>query len=212
MIHIRPLTLALLGSLAVSPTAFAQQADTAAGKHFAVVGGYAVGEPTRNPELGDSRMQLDGDGVATLSASWFVNDNVAVEAWGAVDKMGQRVNLDGRKAGSVEAQPYALSGQYHFGEADQTVRPFVGLGYYQTNYDGETTLGSGELAGQRLAVESPHGAMATAGVDFNINPTWFARADVRYLQGDSDVELDGATVGEAEFDPVFLGVGLGARF
>ena len=105
-----------------------------------------------------------------------------------------------------------MSGQYHFRQADSTVRPFVGLGYYEQNFDGETAEPSGALAGQRIGVETAKGAMATAGVDVNINPTWFARADVRYLQGDSDVKLDGVKAGEAELDPVILGVGVGARF
>ena len=215
MIRIRHLTLALLGTLAITPAAFAQDAstDTASGKRFAVVGGYALSEPTRNPEIDGARTQLDGDGAGTLSASYYINDNIAVEAWGAADKFSHRVrDGEGRKLGSVEAQPYAVSGQYHFRQADSTVRPFVGLGYYEQNYDGETAEPSGALAGQRIGVETAKGAMATAGVDLNINPTWFARADVRYLQGDSDVKLDGVKAGEAELDPVILGVGVGARF
>ena len=215
MIRIRHLTLALLGTLAITPAAFAQDAstDTASGKRFAVVGGYALSEPTRNPEIDGARTQLDGDGAGTLSASYYINDNIAVEAWGAADKFSHRVrDGEGQKLGSVEAQPYAVSGQYHFRQADSTVRPFVGLGYYEQNFDGETAEPSGALAGQRIGVETAKGAMATAGVDLNINPTWFARADVRYLQGDSDVKLDGVTAGEAELDPVILGVGVGARF
>ena len=215
MIRIRHLTLALLGTLAITPAAFAQDAstDTASGKRFAVVGGYALSEPTRNPEIDGARTQLDGDGAGTLSASYYINDNIAVEAWGAADKFSHRVrDGEGRKLGSVEAQPYAVSGQYHFRQADSTVRPFVGLGYYEQNFDGETAEPSGALAGQRIGVETAKGAMATAGVDVNINPTWFARADVRYLQGDSDVKLDGVKAGEAELDPVILGVGVGARF
>ncbi|OHE84358.1 MAG: hypothetical protein A2579_01900 [Lysobacterales bacterium RIFOXYD1_FULL_69_11] len=215
MIRIRHLTLALLGTLAITPAAFAQDAstDTASGKRFAVVGGYALSEPTRNPEIDGARTQLDGDGAGTLSASYYINDNIAVEAWGAADKFSHRVrDGEGQKLGSVEAQPYAVSGQYHFRQADSTVRPFVGLGYYEQNYDGETAEPSGALAGQRIGVETAKGAMATAGVDVNINPTWFARADVRYLQGDSDVKLDGVKAGEAELDPVILGVGVGARF
>ena len=215
MIRIRHLTLALLGTLAITPAAFAQDAstDTASGKRFAVVGGYALSEPTRNPELDGARTQLDGDGAGTLSASYYINDNIAVEAWGAADKFSHRVrDGEGQKLGSVEAQPYAVSGQYHFRQADSTVRPFVGLGYYEQNFDGETAEPSGALAGQRIGVETAKGAMATAGVDLNINPTWFARADVRYLQGDSDVKLDGVKAGEAELDPVILGVGVGARF
>ena len=215
MISIRHLTLALLGTLAITPAAFAQDAstDTASGKRFAVVGGYALSEPTRNPEIDGARTQLDGDGAGTLSASYYINDNIAVEAWGAADKFSHRVrDGEGQKLGSVEAQPYAVSGQYHFRQADSTVRPFVGLGYYEQNYDGETAEPSGALAGQRIGVETAKGAMATAGVDLNINPTWFARADVRYLQGDSDVKLDGVKAGEAELDPVIVGVGVGARF
>ena len=215
MIRIRHLTLALLGTLAITPAAFAQDAstDTASGKRFAVVGGYALSEPTRNPEIDGARTQLDGDGAGTLSASYYINDNIAVEAWGAADKFSHRVrDGEGRKLGSVEAQPYAVSGQYHFRQADSTVRTFVGLGYYEQNFDNETAEPSGALAGQRIGVETAKGAMATAGVDVNINPTWFARADVRYLQGDSDVKLDGVKAGEAELDPVILGVGVGARF
>ena len=215
MIRIRHLTLALLGTLAITPAAFAQDAstDTASGKRFAVVGGYALSEPTRNPEIDGARTQLDGDGAGTLSASYYINDNIAVEAWGAADKFSHRVrDGEGQKLGSVDAQPYAVSGQYHFRQADSTVRPFVGLGYYEQNFDGETAEPSGALAGQRIGVETAKGAMATAGVDVNINPTWFARADVRYLQGDSDVKLDGVKAGEAELDPVIVGVGVGARF
>lgn len=215
MIRIRHLTLALLGTLAITPAAFAQDAstDTASGKRFAVVGGYALSEPTRNPEIDGARTQLDGDGAGTLSASYYINDNIAVEAWGAADKFSHRVrDGEGQKLGSVDAQPYAVSGQYHFRQADSTVRPFVGLGYYEQNFDNETAEPSGALAGQRIGVETAKGAMATAGVDVNINPTWFARADVRYLQGDSDVKLDGVKAGEAELDPVILGVGVGARF
>ena len=223
--HRRHLTLALLGALAIAPAAaFAQDASntttaddagssaSASGKRFAVVGGYALSEPTRNPTIAGARSQVDGDGAATLSASYYINDNIAIEAWGAADKFGHRVNTASGKVASVDAQPYAVSGQYHFGGADKLVRPFVGLGYYESNYSGETAEPSGAIAGQRVGVETAKGAMATAGVDVKITPTWFARADVRYLQGKSDVKLDGITAGEAELNPVVLGVGIGARF
>lgn len=218
----RHLTLALLGALTIAPAAaFAQDAgtstapgttDTTSGKRFAVVGGYALSEPTQNPNIAGARSQVDGDGAATLSASYYINDNIAVEAWGAADKFGHRVNTASGKVASVDAQPYAVSGQYHFGSADRILRPFVGLGYYESNYSGETAEPSGALAGQRVGVETAKGAMATAGVDINITPTWFARTDVRYLQGKSDVSLNGSNAGEAELNPVVLGVGIGARF
>lgn len=209
MIRIRHLTLALLGTMAFAPAAFAQDAytDSASGKRFAVVGGYSLSEPTKNPQIGGVRTNVDGGGAPTLSASWYINDNIAIEAWGAADKLGQRVNTGGGKIGSVDSQPVALSGQYHFRGADTIVRPFVGLGYYEANYSNESLS-----SGNRLGIENAKGAMATAGVDLNINPTWFARADVRYMQGKPDVKLDGVKVGEAELNPVTIGIGLGARF
>lgn len=218
MMRFRHSILAAAAALAIAPAAFAQDAtDTghAAGKRFAVVGGYALSEPTRNPLIAGTRTQVDGDGAATLSASWYVTDNIAVEAWGTADKFGQRVNTGAGKVASVDTQPYALSAQYHFRNADSIVRPFVGLGYFEANTDGERAEPSGALAGQRIGVDTAKGAMATAGVDLNISPTWFARADVRYLQdttGQPDVLIDGARAGKAELNPVVLGVGVGARF
>ncbi len=214
MIRFSHLSIALLGAMALAPTAFAQDASTDTGaKRFAVVGGFAMSEPTSNPSIAGARTQVDGGTAATLSASYYINDNIAVEAWGAADKFDHRLrNAQGGKLGTVEAQPYAVSAQYHFGTSDKIVRPFVGLGYYEANYDGEKAEPTGALAGQRIGVETAKGAMATAGVDVALSPMWFARADVRYLQGDSDVKLNGTKVGNAELNPVVLGLGLGARF
>lgn len=209
MTRLHCLTLALLGTLAATP-ALAQ--DSASGKHVSVVGGVALSEPTHDATLGGVRAEADGEATPTLSATWNINDHVGVEAWGAVDAFGHRLRTGDGKVGSVDAQPVALSAQYHFRDADATVRPFVGLGYHQTNFDEETTTAGGALAGQRVGVETAKGAIATAGVDVNFSPTWFARADVRYLDGDSDVMLDGAKAGEARLDPVVVGVGIGARF
>lgn len=213
----RLLTFALLGSLAAAPCAFAQDQDTSwattSGSRFAITGGYTLSEPTGGIDTGaGTSADLDGDGAATLGATWFVNDNVAIEAWGT-DAFGHRVTMDGAKAGSVNAQPYALSAQYHFGAPSQTVRPFVGLGYYQMNFDEETPQAGGPFAGQRVGLETSQGAMATVGADFNISPRWFARTDLRYLHGsDTDLLVDGEKAGSVDANPVMLGVGVGVRF
>ena len=202
-------TLALLGAIAIAPAAMAQDSTD---NRFSVVGGYALSEPTGDATIGGADADLDGEGAATLSASWFATDNIAIEAWGAADKFGHRVTGPAGKVGSIEAQPYALSGQYHFGTSEQIVRPFVGLGYYEMNYDGETVEPTGALAGQRLGVETATGAMATVGADVKLSDNWFVRGDVRYLHGDSDVMVNGETVGETDANPVIIGVGIGARF
>lgn len=197
---------AAIAALLVAPTAFAQQADTAAGKRFSVVGSATILEPAADP-LG---ARVDGDVAPTLSATWHVNDNVGVELWGAADKFNHRVrSSEVGKLGTVDAQPVALSAQYHFGSPDATFRPFLGLGYHQTNISNES-IGSG---GEHVSMTTPKGAIGTAGVDININPTWFARLDARYLDGDSDVKVAGQTVErDVGFDAWTVGFGVGARF
>ena len=184
---------------------------TASGKHFTVVGGIAAQKATGNGTINGQRADFDSDAAPALSASYNVTDNIAVEAWG-VGKSGHRVRTTDGKVGSVDSQPLAVSGQYHFRSADNTVRPFVGLGYFQSNINNEKIEPSGALAGQRLAMTTPKGPMATVGVDLNITPTWFARADARYLHGGSNVELDGVKSGHAALNPVVVGVGVGAHF
>ncbi|MCR6626030.1 OmpW family protein [Pseudoxanthomonas japonensis] len=211
MKSIRTLTIAL-AALAAAPAAFAQDASSDAGssaydKRFAVVGGAAILKPDRDPAPG---LKIDGDVAPVISASWYATPNIAVELWGAADKFNHRVKADGPgKIGTVDQQPIALSGQYHFGAPHQVMRPFVGLGYYESNFSNESIGGDGAHVG----LETAKGAMATAGMDFNINQTWFARADARYMKGDAGVRVGGQGTGEElTIDPWVVGVGIGARF
>jgi outer membrane protein len=207
------LGVAIVASLAAAP-AFAQDAGTStSGKRFAIVGGYAHEEPTGNASLNGTDADFDGSGAPTLGASYYINDNIAIEGWGAADKFSHRVHTgaDGKVA-TVEAQPYALSGQYHFRPGDSTVRPFVGLGYFESNVSDEKAAETGPYAGQRIGMTTAKGAMATVGVDLNFTPNVFARADARFLKGSSDIAVDGNKVGEADMDPVVIGIGVGARF
>lgn len=210
MKSIRTLTIALASLIAMPALAQDATTDTtsdAASKRFAVVGGAAVLKPDRDPAPG---LKIDGDVAPVISASWYATPNIAVELWGAADKFDHRVRADGAgKIGTVDQQPIALSGQYHFGTADQVMRPFVGLGYYESNFSNETIGGDGAHVG----LETAKGAIATAGVDFNINQTWFARADARYMKGDAGVRVAGQGTGEElTIDPWVVGVGIGARF
>lgn len=225
MSSLKPLSIALLSAIAIAPSAFAQDAastdatttDTAAvtttdgngtvsGKHFAIVGGGAILKPDSNPAAG---LDIDGGVAPTLSASWYFNDNMAIELWGAADKFNHRVRGPEGKIGTVEQQPIALSGQYHFRAADAVMRPFVGLGYYESNFSNEDISGDGLHVG----LDTAKGAIATAGMDFNINSRWFARTDLRYMKGDSDVKVAGESTGEnLKLNPLTVGIGIGARF
>ena len=206
------LGIALAGGMAAAP-AFAQDASGTSGKHFSIVGGVAHQEPTGNGSIDGSEAEFAGSGAPTLSASYHVNDKVAIEAWGAATKFDHRMTTaaDGKIA-TVSSQPYALSAQYHFRDGGATVRPFVGLGYFQSNISDEDQDNIGPYADHHIGMSTPEGPMATVGVDLNFTPRAFARADVRYLHGSSDIAVDGAPAGNADLNPVIVGVGVGARF
>src|SRR5688572_20991643 len=72
------LSLAAVSALAFAPTAFAQDVDTASGKRFAVVGSATLLEPHSKPANG---LDIDGGPAPTISASWLINDNWALELW-----------------------------------------------------------------------------------------------------------------------------------
>lgn len=201
---------AAIATLLAAPAAFAQdRADTASGKRFSVVASATLLQPDSDPLRG-ARLDADGDVAPTISATWHINDNIGVELWGAADGFTHRVSGDAGKIGSVESNPIALSGQYHFGDADNTFRPFVGLGYHYTNISDEKIA---TADGAHVGLTSPKGAIGTVGVDMNINPTWFARADARYLHGDADARIGGQTVArDVRFNAWTVGVGIGARF
>ena len=210
---LKRMTLAAAVAFAFAPAAFAQDADndTDADKRFSVVAGYAHMVPKSNPgTILGSDADLDGQGAPTLSGSWHVNENIAIELWGA-GKVETDVDLADGGRGSIKTQPVALSGQYHFGESGQAIRPYVGLGYYQANVDSEEFDAS--VAGpNHVGLGTPKGAIATVGADFNITDRWFARADARYLKGDTEAEIGGVPAGELQVDPWIVGVGVGARF
>jgi outer membrane protein len=216
-IRSNPKILALaLGAIVaggMAAPAFAQDAGTAAGSRFSVVGGYAHQEPTGDGTIAGSKAEFDGSGAATLGLNYNLNDNFSLEAWGAATRFQHRVTTaaDG-KIGTIDSQPYALSAQYHFRQPDATVRPFVGLGYFENNINHEDQDNLGPYADNHIGMTTPKGPMATVGMDLNFTPHLFGRVDARYMHGGSDIAVDGAKVGDADLNPVVLGVGVGARF
>ncbi|HHW4681546.1 MAG TPA: OmpW/AlkL family protein, partial [Xylella taiwanensis] len=121
--------LAAMSMLAFTPSAFAwgtaSSSDNASGKHWALVGSATVLQPKKGS--GQNGIKFDGDVAPTLSASYYIDDNWAVELWGAAKKFNYRAKTAALgKVGNLSQQPVALSAQYHFGQAENVFRPFVG--------------------------------------------------------------------------------------
>jgi outer membrane protein len=90
------------------------------------------------------------------------------------------------------------------------VSPFVGAGLNYTTFFSEHTRGA--LAGSKLELDDSWGVAAHAGLDFRLGQRGALRMDVRWIDIDSTVHLDGARLGTVNIDPWVYGAAYVLKF
>lgn len=199
---------ALLASAAVP--AFAQSAGE-------ITVGLGIGYVQPKSDNGsvtanDVDVDVKGNARPTLTVEYFVADNIGIEllaAW----PFTHDVELDGLgKVAETTHLPPTLSVQYHWnGQAGKgSISPFVGVGVNYTNFFDTDTKGA--LSGADLDLGDSWGLAAHAGVDYRISDTGSIRADVRYLDIDTEAKLNGNKIGTVEVDPWVFGVSYVHKF
>jgi len=169
-----------------------------------------VNPKSDNGILAGANASVDDDWAVTGSIAYHFSDNWSAEFWTGLSKFEHDVSLAGLGiVGSVEHRPSTLGINYHFMQ-DQNFRPFVGLGYGWVNVGGEQSKGA--LAGTILRGDNSNGFTLKAGADYYFNDSFFVRGEVRYLDFDTDVTVNGGFVGTANVDPIIYGISLGAQF
>ena len=144
----------------------------------------------------------------TITFEYFIRDNLGVEVLGALP-FSHSIKSNGTEIGKVKQLPPVVSLQYHF-DATPQFKPFVGLGVNFTGfYDADAR---GPLAGSDLRVKNSWGLAAHLGGDYWISEKAAIRADLRWIDIDADVELNGENIGEVEIDPVVVGVSYVMKF
>jgi len=189
---------ALLGGF--SAPALAQSA----GDWTIGLGAHQVDPKSGNGSLVDGTLDLsvEADARPTITAEYFIRDNLGIEVLAALP-FEHDISIDGLgTVGSTRHLPPVVSLQYHFGS--DRVRPFVGAGVNYTHFFEEQA--SGALAGSRLELDGSWGLAAHAGIDFKVGGNGAIRLDARWIDIDSDVELNGAPIGTANIDPMVYGL------
>lgn len=144
----------------------------------------------------------------TITAEYFIRDNVGIELLAALP-FKHPIKSNGVEIGTVKHLPPVISLQYHF-DATEQFKPFVGLGVNFTGFwDGDAR---GPLSGSELRVKNSWGLAAHLGGDYWINDKAAIRADLRWIDIDSDVTLNGTDIGKVEVDPVVVGVSYVMKF
>ncbi len=153
---------------------------------------------------------VDSGTALVFNGTYFFTPNVGFEILAATP-FSHDIELaaDGTKVGETKHLPPTFSLQYHF-DTQSAFRPYVGAGLnYTLFFDEETT---GPLAGTSLSLDDSFGLAAQVGADFDISDTMFVNFDVRWIDINTDAELDGVALEEVEIDPVVYSLTLGWQF
>ncbi len=204
-----PLILAGLAaavSLAAAPAMAQSKGDwtISAGVH-------QVAPKSNNGSLagGTLKVDVDSDIKPTITGEYFIADNLGIEVLAALPfKHDISINGLGR-VGSTKHLPPVVSLQYHFNSTGK-VSPFVGAGLNYTTFFSEDTTGA--LAGSKLKLDDSWGLAAHAGVDFAIGEKGALRVDLRWIDIDSKVKLNGEKIGTVNIDPLAYGVSYVFKF
>ncbi len=203
--HLSRLAAAALATCCAATALTTPPAAADAGDWLVRGGFHAVDPKSDNGDV----VEVDSATMFTFDVTYLLTDHWGIELLAAAP-FEHDINLvDGPTVASVKHLPPTLSVVYRFLPGGR-VHPYVGAGLNWTLFFDETT--TGPLDGADLSLDDSFGAAAVIGVDIDLGEHWFLNADLRYLDIDTDAELNGADLETVEIDPLAWGLNLGYRF
>lgn len=175
------------------------------------LGAHQVAPKSDNGALagGTLPVEVDKNVRPTFAVEYFVADNLGLEVLAALP-FEHDIQIRGLgRVGSTKHLPPTVTLQYHF-NSQGTVSPFVGAGLNYTTFFSEET--GGALAGSRLKLDDSWGLAAHAGLDVALSEKGALRVDVRWIDIDSEVRLDGQKLGTVNIDPLAYGLSYVFKF
>ncbi|WP_299687242.1 OmpW family outer membrane protein [uncultured Tateyamaria sp.] len=190
----------LLTALAATSATAQSQGDWTLG-----VGLGAVLPKSDNGTVASTAATVDDGYALTITGEYFFRDNWGIELLAATP-FAHDITLSGIGfAGSVDHLPPTLSLNYHF-PTQSAWTPYLGVGVnYTTFTDVDSPLGD-------LDLDDSWGLAVQAGVDYAISDKDAFRANIRWIDIDSDVTLNGVDIGTAEIDPIVVNFAYVRRF
>lgn len=175
------------------------------------IGAHQVNPKSDNGTLagGTLPLRIDSNIRPTVTFEYFVHQDLGVEVLAALP-FEHDISVKGvGKVGSTKHLPPVVSLQYHFNSAGK-VSPFVGAGLNYTTFFSEKTTGA--LAGSKLKLDDSWSLAAHAGVDIALTDKSALRVDMRWIDIDSKVKVNGSDLGTAHIDPLVYGLAYVMKF
>ncbi|AFO87024.1 OmpW/AlkL family protein [Phaeobacter inhibens] len=168
------------------------------------VGIANVNPKSDNGTVAGAAATIDDDTALTFTAEYFIRDNIGIELL-AASPFEHDISLNGAYTATTKHLPPTLSVNYHF-PTQTKFKPFVGVGINYTTFFEESSP-----AGV-ISLDDSVGLALNLGADWQISDRGALRVNVRYMDIETDVTLNGTKIGTAEIDPVTVGFGYVHRF
>lgn len=158
-----------------------------------------------SPRVAAGKVEIDDKAFPEIDFSYFFTPNLAAELV-LTYPLKHEVKLGGNDIGSIKRLPPSLLLQYHFTPAS-TFKPYIGAGLNYTHFSSVKL----DIPGADID-RSSFGIALQAGVDIRLAKHWYLNLDVKYIDIDTDVRVNGAKLTTLEVDPMLYNIGIGYRF
>ena len=158
-----------------------------------------------SPNAAVGKVEVDDKVFPEIDFTYFFTPNLAAELV-LTYPLKHDVKLNGTDIGSIKRLPPSLLLQYHFTPGER-FKPYIGAGLNYTHFSSVDL----DIPGADIDRRS-FGVALQAGVDIRLAKHWYLNFDVKYIDIDTDVKLNGVKLTTLEVDPMLYNVGIGYRF
>lgn len=165
---------------------------------------FAVGihnvDPKANngPLSNGTPIEIDNRVIPTFNIEYFLKNNLSIEFLGAIPGKHD-IASNGTNIGTAKPIAPVLAMQYYFPHVG-AVQPFTSAGINYTTFTDETSV----LGNVKL--DDNLGVALRIGADLPVTQHGKIRADIRWIDVNADVSLNGVNAGEVEIDPLVYGL------
>lgn len=185
--------------VAAVPSAHAQSSDTGNW----LVRARALYLDSANKNSPDIDLSVNNKTFPEVDITYFFTPNLAAELVLTYPQKHD-VRVGGDKIGTLKHLPPTLSVQYHF--TGMSFRPYVGAGLNYTRFS-DVDLPAG------ISIDKDSFGLALgAGVDVPLGGGWLINVDLKKVQIQTDVKIQGVGTVDFGVDPLLFSIGVGKRF
>ena len=180
--------------------------------------GTATVRPTEGSDnvLGLGSFDINNNTQMGMTLGYMFTDNIGMELLAATP-FQHKVGLKSTGTiAEVKQLPPSLMAQYYFGDKQDKLRPYLGVGInYTTFYDTNFNQTGRDAGLSDLSVKDSWGVATQAGLDYNLDDNWLINMSVWWMDIDTEVKFKAG--GEQQnintrIDPWIFMFGVGYRF